>query len=165
MVAELMHFFDSESDYDTGDFSIGIVRENHLYRYVSSTLLEGFINYVDIIGAVLLERYDHIYPEDIKEAKKDFHTKIHKFENDVLILARSPYDKEIVWFFWFDCDVSDCQIGRFTTKSTDERLMSMLKDYAESLIQGKPEEREEDWDFITGWVELSKTDFSGWISW
>lgn len=165
MVAELMHFFDSISKYDTSDFSNGLIKEDHLYTSISVSFLEGFINYVDIISAFLLERYEKIDLETVEEAKKSFHTKIADFEDDVILLARSKSDKEIIWFFWFDCDVSDCQIGRFKTKRNDEELKQMLERYVKGFIQGKLEDRQENCDLITGYLELPVGSFSGWISW
>lgn len=117
------------------------------YVYVSSTFLNGFINYQDIVKAVLIKRYSEA---DIKLPEKpDFHTKIHEFGDDVLILSKH---NDTYWYYWFDCDVSDCCIGRFKTSDTEEEI---IIEFMKSI---------NDNDFIDEFLEIPNDYFTGWIS-
>lgn len=152
---------------------------NGLYSYISSTFLEGFINYVDIKKAFIITRYNS-YSKNLEsvqkiEQKNKYHTKLSEFDDDILILAKSKEGKQglsskIWWFFWFDCDVSDCQIGRFESydeeqviidefvKYVNETSLYISKEYSGNKgcienIGGKPA------------IELNIKKFNGWIGW
>lgn len=114
------------------------------HEYVSSTFLNGWINYVDIIAARLITRYNEKgyqgNVDDLNHFNDDstdtYHTKLGNFFNDdVFILAKNRpsrwYDnvKPVYWFFWFDRDVSDCCIGRFHAKGSSED--EVIKDFIE----------------------------------
>lgn len=110
------------------------VEENYVYCYVSNTFLNGFINYVKVIKAVVVERYT--CPPDCEcinihngvTTKSDrcvvwdspkFHERLKPMlahhsnwsyaPDDVWILAET---ENFYWFFWYDRDCSDCAIGR-----------------------------------------------------
>lgn len=95
--------------------------QDTLYEYVSTTFLNGFINYVKIFFVCVIERYV-IWDEnpDCFEAwngvAKDFHPDYSHIGDDVLILAESPNS---FWFFWSDQDSSDCMIGRFAKEEVE----------------------------------------------
>lgn len=120
-----------------------------LQRYVSSTFLNGWINYVTPIKAFLITRYrPHSQNvKDLAEFKKapPFHSRLEKaFHDDILLLARHPvrdwtapsgrFTNEY-WFFWFDRDVSDCQIGRFHTDEPVKDVIDSFAAYAEETSQ------------------------------
>lgn len=161
---------------------------NILWCYISSTFLNGFINYVNIIDGFLLSRYlswddwedqETIYIRDPAgnlnwthykpKSKLDayniatqkgrlFHTKLRMFQDDVLILSEIDVNKYC--FFWFDCDVSDCFIGRFKSKNKKDTITSDFQDYCFDI--GK--------DLSKSYLEreelpkqLPKHFFSGWL--
>lgn len=132
--------------------------------YISHTFLNGWINYVKPISAFVIPRYSKDGEEYYKlkenvekfNRQKDIHSQLN-LGDDVLILAR---DKRMDWwFFWFDCDVSDCSIGRFITKDTDQEVIQLFKDYVvdrmEDLCEGYKEKREA--------MELNVENICGWI--
>jgi len=113
------------------------------WDYISSTFLNGWINYVKIISARLITRYaEDGYEGNIIRAKKwhndnTYHSKFVDLGDDVLILAkddvkrfqidRTPY----YWFFWFDMDGSDCCIGRFRSDDHEEQIKKLFDEYAD----------------------------------
>lgn len=166
--------------YDTVEYPTNVVGEilpiNTLWSYISNSFLEGFINYVNIDCAYVLGRYqdwDAEFDEPIvlhgahPEQKscttksevfefittvKQCHTKIWSFQDDVVLLSRARHDPSIYLYFWFDCDVSDCCIGRFQTHDTHEQVVEKFKKHVEDL----------DFDYPSR--ELPVSCFTGWIS-
>jgi len=89
------------------------VPQGTFYEYISSSFLDGFVNYVEIFAAYAVEPGNAAlseYKEDIEEALDSAHTKFHDFGLiDVILLAET---KNSFWVFWYDPDVSDCCIAR-----------------------------------------------------
>lgn len=128
-------FLDSE-DYPQNVAERGVA-EDTAYCYISNTFLNGFINYVDVIKAVVVERYtcppdcDCIngntdtcvvwdspeFHERLKPMISNFHCDWSYSPDDVWILAET---ENCWWFFWYDRDCSDCCIGR----ANKQRLIS-----------------------------------------
>lgn len=126
------------------DFPLHVMQE-----YVSSSLLNGFINYGTVLSAWLINRYrslDRPAPEwaadedrgpkralvDKFLANERAHPNIGILDDDVLILTRCKHadPKEVEYaFFWFDCDVSDCCIGRFKTDDPEADVVARFKAY------------------------------------
>lgn len=169
---EFCNYFDNYDDHEY-DFAFKPLPSGVLSEYVSSTYLDGFINYVTIIKAFLLTRYyewDYLNerrnPEKrtkrqqfdwIKSGKGDCHTKIYRdFDDDVLILAKAyNYDKTLFrWIvFYYDRDVSDCMIGAFETEDSDEEVISLFSKYAQTIITNHQNEAEEiPSNLLTGWI-------------
>lgn len=82
------------------------------FDYISSTFLNGWINYVRPVRAFVVSRYDATSKSKLEEwiATPPHDTQLGDLGDDVFILARDD-DARRLWFFWFDCDVSDCSIG------------------------------------------------------
>lgn len=131
-----------------------------LLCYVSSTYLNGFINYVRPISIFILDRYTskdeditdrkirlydtgkyqkyynfkgtkcQLIDKVVKEKVKLSHTDLNCFGDDIIILAEVEHDEgdDIgrYIFFWFDCDVSDCTIGKFETIDTIEQVQESV---------------------------------------
>lgn len=152
-------------------------RPNVYYCYVSSTLLDGFINYVKIKAAGVITRY--VGPDEIesydgkvgtsKQVKLEqfnaglsgYHTNLGQFGDDVMVIGRiSDQDGEQSdeWaFFWFDQDVSDCCIGRFTTDDPEEDVMRRFITFVE--------ERSANLGYTEGptfWLDIKQ--IRGWVS-
>lgn len=109
-ILNIWDLFETNEDYPQDVAERG-VPENTLYSYISSTFLDGVINYVKPIKAVMIERYDNNdNTEVVAEFNKEHHSKLAALPDDVLIAAQTKND---YWFFWYDKDCSDCFIGRF----------------------------------------------------
>ncbi len=130
-----------------------------LYQYVSSTFLNGIVNYCQPIQCYVLDRYTH--RNSIIELKycdgKDWHTfcgekhvaienfRTGKFKNlngtiscfydDVIILGQLSDDLYI--YFYFDYDISDCAVGRFETNDNREKIIESIEDYIDACGKNK----------------------------
>lgn len=124
------------------------------WEYVSSTFLDGFINYCTILDAYIINRYNS--PEENKQnyekikTENPFHLKFSKLNDDVLILGKL---KDGYIFFWFDRDVSDCCIGKFRTHHTKEVVHQKFIEYVESINK-----------FDTP-TKIDNSILKGWLSW
>lgn len=127
--------------------------------YISSTFLNGWINYVDIIAAWYIDRYES--PEANRAAyneflgKDTFHTKLASIvEDDIIVLGVDERgDEGKYWFFWFDRDSSDCCMGAFLSSDGKEEVMRNI----ESWLEDHPDAK--------GVHKVDHTLFKGWISW
>lgn len=118
-------------DYPTAQIlRNGGIPTNTFYNYVSSSFLDGYVNYLENKTGYLLNRYG-LDDEDIREYKLDEHAMqgseamyqaiAARYQNeekrdqnvlkydDVIVFAETEWD---FWIFWFDRDVSDCSIAR-----------------------------------------------------
>lgn len=105
-----------------------------LISYIATTFLNGWINYVKVVSAFLVTRYQgHDRNAAAAEAfntTTSFHTDAATgLQDDVTILARPEHANEW-WFFYSDRDVSDCQIGRFQTDDTPEQVLELFERHA-----------------------------------
>jgi len=92
--------------------------------------------------------------------KEAYHFNLGNFSDDVLLLAESEQrnkDKfsNRYFFFWFDCDVSDCFIGQFETADSKEQVIKSFDNTLEYL---------KGIDTITGYTEMKNGILKGWIS-
>lgn len=126
------------------------VPQGMFYEYISSSFLDGFVNYVEIFAAYVLQPPNAAlseYKKDIEKALNNAHTKFRDFGLiDVILLAET---ENSFWIFWYDPDVSDCCIARCDKKVDKEEfrrlfLLALLKDRT--------------------YMRLSKLP-QGWISW
>jgi len=135
------------------------------YSYISSTFLDGWINYVEIVEARLICRYktqdenftkSSIFDATAKSHER-YHTNISSLGDDVLILAKpksrhSVSSTGVWWYFWYDCDGSDSCIGRFQTDDSDAMVRQSFAQFADSVTNDAP-------------IVLDPSSFSGWVSW
>lgn len=127
-----------------------------LHEYVSSQFLAAWVNSIEIDAAWLLTRYSPHSKNvaDVDALNKGDHcnTPLDKLvDDDVLILGhvevrkltqpcvlcgasefdpRSDETQRVWWFLWYDRDVSDCAIGRFTTDDSDGEVIRSFAEYA-----------------------------------
>ena len=156
-----------------------------VWTYVSSTFLNGFINYTDPLACFVIDRYtspdkEEIQFKEFKGMKKDLiesilsndfkmvHTKLNCFDDDIIILGKIDSNDELFnsfIFFWFDMDVSDCSIGKFKTSDSEE-------DVIQSVINWLDNEKEfnKDSEFCPGldngiinYTRLPLTFLKGWM--
>lgn len=184
--------FDEDIEYPDNDEIVEGVNVGVNFCYISNTYLNGFINYVDIIGGYMIRRYK-VLEKDIEksrennnQSKEDLsweescklvdklsngcHTCLsdsNKFD-DQLILAKNSNS---YWLFWNDCDCSDCCIGRLDIKlfESDEVALEYLRktvvkftDYYTYRSNGKMEIDESLSDTYMKFIPASS--FTGWIT-
>lgn len=171
-------YFDVGTDYPT-NCTEAILPLNTLYNYISSTFLNGFINYVTIKKAYVCGRYtkweelidpvklydkgnwttfegtkEKIYNLAIKP-ERVFHTKLDMFHDDIVILAKSKPEEKYFWYFWFDMDVSDCSIGRFKTDISEDEVIEDFSNFIKTNSSANE---------LGEVKELPLNIFQGWIS-
>lgn len=159
-------YFSDEYEYLAPYKTLEPFKNGLLYNFVSNTLLNGVINYVKPIKVFLMDRYTEDVLKRNSAIKKfntdpSFHCNLSIFEDDIIILA---YEEEsgFYWFFWFDCDCSDCSIGRFTTEDSKEEVV-------ESFTQWVLERQKNFCDYyhkerLGNAIELNCENIKGWVS-
>lgn len=153
---------------------------DHVYAYVSTTYLNGFINYVDIIGAYMTRRYKElaanitvINSSDLSwedscaliDKGQQFHTNVADSDeyDDIHILAKCG---NYYYYFWSDCDCSDSCIGKFEKsrfESDEEALAAMKEEIIGYNIWDKDQAyvREHESDYLK---YIPRSFFSEWIT-
>jgi len=162
---EFDDYFDEHYEYP--QITVQMLKMGDLYWYISTTFLNGWINYVKIISAFMITRYKK-YVDNVKEAdefnkEKEFHhTDIGKeLEDDVLILAKDEYNENTYWFFWSDRDCSDSAIGRFQTKDSEKDVKKFFGDYCNKLSRELSVDYGADKAYDALKLDVKK--FKGWI--
>lgn len=161
-------YFHEEVEYPN-DIAENPLPLGRLLSYVSSTFLNGFINYVHPIEAAILNRYvpldwdmtEVLMNRSYQEPAGSFNWKpfsagmtkkelievvtqpnrlasadLGLFGDDIILLATAKTDPTVYYFFWFDQDVSDCQIGRFRTSDDVEIVHEKFNKFVEKLSFG-----------------------------
>lgn len=162
-IKPILQYFEEEYEYPSNEQLLHGIQQGVLFSYVASTYLQGFINYVDIEAAVLLNRYsetDEEFQKQIDSIKKEVaeqnevHTYLYDYD-DILILGKTD-DMYIV--FWSDGDVSDCNIGGLpldTFESLSDAIEALYKE-AEYLVADNVE--------VKDYYKIPVEFFSGWIT-
>lgn len=172
----IIDYFDTCLDYakPVPHFHPGV-----LIHYISESFLDGWINYVEIQKAFVVLGYYHTdMPitymqggqvvqavnenntiEEGRQKLSDFitkpgyHTKIGSLGERVHLLCRG--EDGSWWYFEYDPDVSDCSIGHFFTRDSDEQVLAAWENFKET--HADPEKGHEV-------VALPKECFKGWLS-
>lgn len=124
--------------------SVNMTEQGWRLDYISSTFLDGWINYVEPVSAFVVSRYSENFA-NVKAKLEEWatkpppHTKLGELDDDVFILARTQTGH--LWFFWFDCDVSDCSIGCLDVDPDDhgdakQAFVEYVSDRAKSFQSG-----------------------------
>lgn len=180
-----MHFRDfvSEAEEYPGAKLLNGLEHGVFYCYVSSSYLEGIVNYTKPIAGVLLERYNVLNRTkaesiiDTRVKKGIGHPSLEAFEDDVLLLctpdstSEADGDPNEYYVFWFDRDVSDCCVGRFNSTDTREQVIADFKTWVESLCdrsqQGvvRKDASGCGWEKTSDWMDLPLEYLrGGWIT-
>jgi len=191
-------YFDNNIDYPQ-NVAHNTLPYGTVWCYISSTFLNGMVNYVKPVSCFVLDRYtaDDEYIGDknftvrnkggfgkwhkwegtkkglieaIKIGEKEmYHTNMNCFGDDIVLLTEIEIYKEDnigrYMFFYFDCDVSDCCIGKFETNDIKEEVIKSIKIW---LNQNKEENKgriiESNMDNgIIDYTELPLSFLKGWI--
>ncbi len=168
-------YFEDSVDYPDGVASDPIPYGT-VWCYISSTFLNGFINYVEPIKVYQIDRYtaenEIINGKTKAEWRKlvlegkdqSVHCNLRMFRDDIVILSNIGIGKYM--FFYFDMDVSDCCVGRFETDDSEEEV-------AKSVVNWLEEQKEQNKKHIdiqpntesgiVGYTELPLSFLRGWL--
>lgn len=117
--AEFIDLFTNQVDYPDSEQLLGGVPQNTLYQYVSSTYLNGLINYASPSVAILLNGT----AEDVaKLESQPYHSNYSN--HDVVVLGQTS---DSVYYFRSNQDVSDCSIGRIDKAANNVTLEDVLE--------------------------------------
>lgn len=185
----ILDYFDKVVEFPTEQI-INPFPFGELWHYVSSTYLNGFVNHItDVIAVFQIDRYTaeaeivktsytnelsgSTYFEGTKQELRDIvrqdiakfsHTDLNMFADDIIILGHISSNNYVL--FYYDCDVSDCKIGKFkTSDSVDDIRQSIInyldkeKSYNEDCVVIENMD-----NGIINWCELPKSFISGWVS-
>ena len=131
--------FKDDREYPRDELAEEGVPQGMFYSYVSSTYLNGLVNYVRTRWVGVVQRYvndsdpgrhgdadDPIWDDAFEArclASADCgHPDYSKIPEDIWLLGET---ENSWWFFWSDQDSSDCCIGRFA-KSDEELTVEQL---------------------------------------
>lgn len=159
-MSKFLDYFPYNEEYP--DVSGEILPLGGLWSYISKSFLNGFVNYSTPVKAFLMHRYEPSYEVNRRVAEsfnreKTTHTDLSWLDDDILILSRSK-DLEW-WFFWFDRDVSDCSIGRFSTNDDWDTVIKRFEYYVEErqkelgYVDHKEKPLELDTSRMNGWIK------------
>lgn len=177
---KFLNYFNETIEYPS-NVIVNPIPLGELWTYISTTFLNGFINYCKIHKIYLLDRYtdqnelienvNYMEEKGITKWKKFngtkkellnlvlndkaffFHTDLYCFKDDIIILGKA--DKNVWIYFWFDSDSSDCCIGKFYTKDQDSEVEHKLHQY---LLELKKDQK-----YVKNFYELPNRFALGWI--
>jgi hypothetical protein len=158
----------------------GGIPPDYCYGYVSSSFLNGLVNYVTEKRVFIINRYG-LEPKDQNSSKyppldtaavtkkyqeladkmaETHHPRLGTTDSDDAILFGTTED--CYWIFWFDCDCSDCFIWRIYKETAECTYEQLIELFLQDL-----KDRYSDWQHVWTYpeaviVEIPKV--SGWIS-
>jgi hypothetical protein len=156
--------FDHSEEYPQNVAERGL-EQNHIYHYISSSFLDGLVNYAGIKWGCMIERYgssdpakhtEFIVREKFNYTEESMREVISKVDSSIHLKLRDLPDNSVLlgetvnsyWFFYFDWDCSDCSIGRL-----EKSRFASFEEFKYAIInnvEGK-------------YWELSNS-FNGWIT-
>ncbi len=194
----IWNYFDDSIDYPK-EVAHNPIPYGTVWCYISSTFLNGMINYVKPISCFVLDRYtaddENISDRNFTVCNKGefgkwykwegtkkelikvitsgekemYHVNMNCFGDDIALLAEIETNEEDgkgrYMFFWFDCDDSDCCIGKFETTDTKEDVIQSMRNWLdERKEENKVETVEEGYDNgIVNYSELPISFLKGWL--
>lgn len=135
-----------------------------LFEYVSNTYLKAYINSVRLVAGYGVTRYTALADKDIEDIY--INSNLSDYDDDIVLLAIS--DEGTYYFFYFDCDVSDCMIGTFKyNHMKQEEILSLfdewVKGYNKSMFTQYRRENEKPEDVDTLFrIDIKR--LKGWIT-
>ena len=211
-------YFEGCQDYPK-DKVENILPYGEVWNYISSSFLNGFINYVTPVKVFQIDRYSPEY-EDMSQYKINVwkpsehspaifngtksqlrdaivktelstYGRIDCFADDIVVLGSIALNvpsefaklRKIApnidhhcehWslysdhankfmYFWFDCDVSDCSIGRFETEDSPEEVSKSLENWLAELKKDRESDVVCEWSSgVVDYHELPTSFVSHW---
>jgi hypothetical protein len=194
---KIWDYFDEHIDYPNNIVD-NPIPYGTLWSYISSTFLNGFINYVNPVGCYVVNRYTEetadvtdrnvsvcdkgkfgnwhkfegtkleLINTIVSGEKEVYHTKLNCFGDDIIIIAKieNELDEENKYiFFWFDCDVSDCSIGKFITDDSQELILNSVENWLkETYVDNKTGHETLHDEESSGYHKLPLSFIKGWVS-
>jgi hypothetical protein len=168
---DIIEYPNPANDYPINDIfgpsDYALMPPGTLFTYISSTFLNGWINYVNLINVQAITRYTNQTKKMVEKFNNidgfRTHTRLSKITgDDILVLAKSK-DGMAYWYFCFDQDVSDCDIGRFSVKDKEDVVIKEFVEYANDLSKRLSVDYEvSDVPIQSVSVDINK--IGGWIS-
>ena len=121
-----------------------ILPSGTLLQFVSADVLNGFINYVELLS-VVTER-DPEEDERYISISNRFYTHFHEFGTVIHVVASSA---AYWWYFCYDIDASDCAIGRIAKDRCSRK--SLVDWVSRERLSGKYPVVEIDVRNLHGW--------------
>ena len=143
-----------------------ILPEGVVWDYVSTSLLNGLVNYARHIRGWCLERY-HKWEDELKDGDNIVNVRekgewvkkkvlnygelfnaatqpdaiahanfSEHFKQDVVLLSKAENDPTLYVYFWFDHDKSDSCIGRFRSGDPKEEIIKAFDEHCAVLGGG-----------------------------
>ena len=155
-------------EYPDSEDLVSGLKDGVMYCYVSSTYLNGYINYVDIITSYMVRHYmnenEWASSCELIDNGFDCHTNMSNADkyDDVLIFSKSG---DFYVIFWSDRDCSDCCIGKIHKSkfNSENDAISSFKHGVMSLFLFNMRDAEKDvWGKYI--KEIPSSFFKGWIT-
>jgi hypothetical protein len=123
---------------DWEDMRIDLTRRNTGWKveYVAESFLSAWTPYLTPVVAFLISRYE---PDPFKLAANvanmgQHHTRLGELGDDVALLCRpARHPRDEWWYLWFDCDSSDCALGRFSTDDSPSIVEARFRAYMSNV--------------------------------
>lgn len=141
MIENLFEYFKDTIEYPSSDVLLNGLESDILFEFVDINYLNGIVNYLNIMGGIMLNHYMN-YDDFIKACEnidrlKDDHiyTNLYdckKFDDIILIgIGADSY-----WILWSNCDCSDCCIGRLSLNTFNiEDIENILLSTGKYLVE------------------------------
>jgi len=160
-------YFPSVQEYPN-NIGISILPLGEFWSYISSTFLDGFINYMKPLKMYTVLRYG----VDVKtrdavislNMERDLtHTNISNLSDDDIFILAKPIEisgvkpnNNMFYVFWYDLDCSDCCIGRFVTSDLTEDVIAGFLAWVKDIANDNGYEpiAELDVKLLRGWVSF-----------
>ena len=159
---KILDYFTEEVEYPSSIFENPIPMGVY-WEMISTTFLNGFVNYGKPIGCWVTHRYTskeqmidaHVTDSGQKNwhkwhgkkseliellnsgKKRVYHFNLRSFEDDVLLLLKSEHEDDVYLFMWFDIDTSDCSIGKFRTTDTKDDVIQSVRNFLDHETKNK----------------------------
>ncbi len=179
---KFMDFFADQIEYPGDPMAGEIMPPGTFYLYVSSTLLNGFVNYLGAPERAYVLCHYHGWNEPLDELAEisvreppingPWKTRTFLTKSEIYACVTEPgrlyhidlslFRDDVLalfrcgefwWLLWFDQDVSDCCIGRFATAVNDATVRQLFDVYARGLVFSE-EPRILPPHVFTGWVKF-----------
>ena len=131
------------------------ITQDTMVSYISTTFLNGYVNYLNIYKVIMIERYEKLEQIQLETVKADlmvdYHTNYSKAPDDIILFGET---NSSYWFLWSDKDVSDSSIARVSKTKVGKR---------ENFFNLFIEYLNKDTTYISGnFIELHQP--TGWIT-
>jgi hypothetical protein len=117
------------------EFVENCVPQDTFYEYVPSCFIAGLVNHINVFKVFAIERYnigedwdEEEYNKVCEELRTGFHGHFgcSIYDDDVIFLGETANS---FWLIWYDCDVSDCKVGRTSKNLTRDEFVASVFEF------------------------------------